>query len=50
MDQNDELYEAALTSIETLCIDNTVSSEKTRENLEALRSEIDTMLDVLSYE
>jgi hypothetical protein len=50
MDTNDELYEDALDSVEKLFNDGTVGKEKTKENLECLRDEIDTMLNVLTYE
>jgi hypothetical protein len=48
MDTNDELYEDALDGITKMFSDTTVPRGKTKENLEALRDEIDTMLDVLS--
>jgi molybdopterin/thiamine biosynthesis adenylyltransferase len=41
---NDELYEAALSAVNKLLSDTTVTEDITRANLEALKDEIDVML------
>lgn len=44
---NDELYKKALDAIKELFGDDSVGQSKARENLEALKDEIDVMIDTL---
>ena len=47
MNENDELYQKAVDVISELFSDSTVSRDKTIENLEGLKGEIDVMLESL---
>ena len=44
---NEELYQAALNAINELFGDTSVSKETTRDSLEALRDEIEILLESL---
>ena len=46
---NEKLYEEALTAINKLFGDTSVPVSTTRANLEALKGEIDTMLESLEH-
>lgn len=47
MTENEKLYDRANQAIHDLCSDTSVPVEKTKENLDLLRDEIDVLLDGL---